>query len=417
LQVDRNLDVTQTSALPTDISDAQSRRAKVSSQARPQIVSALERLDAWIEKHQFTGYEPFDGLSSFLRPLTFGTKFGRQALVQAVKRAPFNVRPWIGIHPATSTKGMGFLARGYLRWNQLQPGKGLNEKADNCLNWLRLNRSPGFSGPCWGNHFDYQTRTYYLPANFPTIVWSSLIGHAFVDCFELTGCEADLQEARGTCEFILRDLPRYPDEKGTCISYVSHADVRVHNANALGAALLSRVYKHTHEQELYETATAALAYTAGHQNPDGSWFYGEPSNLRWIDNWHTAYVLDSFLDYEEGTGDKRFRATSMRGWEFYFGHFFRPDGCPAYYHDRVYPIDIQCASQSIETLCRFGEWNPEAVSTAVRVAEWTIANMQDSSGYFYFQRHPHYVNRTACFHWGQATMLSALSLLLLQLQK
>jgi hypothetical protein len=409
--------MTPTSTLQRKEITVQSAQARVSLQTRDQIGSAIERLDGWIERHQCTGYEPFDGLSSFLRPLTFGTKFGRQVLVQAVKRAPFNVRPWIGIRPATSTKGMGFLARGYLRWNQWRPEKKLQEKAEHCLNWLRANRSAGFSGPCWGNHFDYQTRTYYLPANFPTIVWSTLIGHAFVDSFELTGDESDLQEARGTCEFILRDLPRYPDEKGTCISYVSHADVRVHNANALGAALLSRVYKHTREPELYKTAAEALAYTAGHQNPDGSWFYGEQSNLHWIDNWHTAYVLDSFLDYEEGTGDTRFHAACERGWNFYFEHFFRPDGCPAYYHDRVFPVDIQCASQSIETLCRFSEWHPGAVSTAVQVAQWTIANMQDPSGYFYTQRQPYYVNRTPCFHWGQATMLSALSLLLLQLEK
>ncbi|HEX8814527.1 MAG TPA: hypothetical protein VF753_03415 [Terriglobales bacterium] len=409
--------MTETSTLQASSPGVSPKRANVSPQTLAQITTALERLDTWIEKHDYTGYEPFDGLSSFLRPLTFGTKFGRQALVQAVKRAPFNVRPWIGIRPATTTKGMGFLARGYLRWSQFQPAKKLHEKADYCLNWLRSNRSQGFSGPCWGNHFDYQTRTYYLPANFPTIVWSALIGYAFVDSFELTGAESDLKEARGICEFILRDLPRYPDEKGTCISYVSHADVRVHNANALGAALLSRVYKHTQEAELKQAATEALAYTAGHQNPDGSWFYGEQSNLHWIDNWHTAYVLDSLLDYEEGTGDTRFRAACQRGWEFYYRHFFQPDGCPAYYHNNVFPIDIQCASQSIETLCRFSARTPDALLTAVRVAEWTIANMQDSSGYFYFQRHKSYVNRAPCFHWGQATMLSALSLLLLQLQK
>jgi hypothetical protein len=41
--------------------------------------------------------------------------------------------------------------------------------------------------------------------------------------------------------------------------------------------------------------------------------------------------------------------------------------------------------------------------------------MQDVTGYFYFQRLPRYTNRAACFHWGQATMLSALTALLLRL--
>ena len=379
------------------------------------VKGALTSLEDWIESRDFAAYDPFDGLNSFLRPLTLGTKFGRQALVQLVKRSPVNLRPYLGIRPATSSKGMGFMARGYLRLYRMEEDEAFRTKAEQCLSWLRANRSQGYSGPCWGNHFDYQTRTYYLPAGCPTIVWSSLIGHAFVDAFEISGREEDLHEASGVCEFILRDLPRIRDEKGTCISYVAHADVEVHNANALGAGLLSRVYQHTRKAELYQLATEALDYTVGHQNANGSWFYGEPDNLHWIDNWHTAYVLDSLLDYECGTGDDRFKAARESGWEFYFNNFFLSDGCAKYYHDRVYPIDIQCASQSIETLCRFRA-DERALATAARVALWTIEHMRDESGYFYFQRRPYYLNRTPCFHWGQSTMFSALAFLLLCLQ-
>jgi polysaccharide biosynthesis protein VpsJ len=375
------------------------------------VDSSLFRLERWITENRFQGYEPFDGLESFLRPLALGTKFGRQALVQLVKRCPANLRPFVGIKPATSTKGMGFMARGYLRWNQSAPSNGFQEKADYCLQWLRSNRSSGYSGPCWGNHFDYQTRTYYLAAHHPTIVWSSLIGHAFIDSFELSGKSSDLEEARGVCEFILRDLPRFTDDKGTCIGYVSNTAVLVHNANALGASLLARVYGHTREKELAETAADAMNYTVGHQREDGSWFYGERDDLHWIDNWHTAYVLDSLLDYELGTGDERFHDACQRGWRFYFSHFFLPDGRAKYYDNKTYPIDIQCASQSIETLCRFsGQYEP-ALSAALRVARWTIANMQDSTGYFYFQSRPLYLNRAPHFHWGQATMFSALAML------
>jgi hypothetical protein len=49
---------------------------------------------------------------------------------------------------------------------------------------------------------------------------------------------------------------------------------------------------------------------------------------------------------------------------------------------------------------------------ARKVADWTVTSMQDPSGYFYFQRMPFMVNRTPTLHWGQATMLHALSSLL-----
>jgi hypothetical protein len=380
-----------------------------------QLMAAVASLDGWIRGHGFAAYDPFDGLASFLRPLTFGTKRGRQLLVQGVKRWPWNLRPLLGIRPATSSKGMGFLARAYLRLFQLDGDPAWSARAEECLDWLRAHRSMGYSGPCWGNHFDYQTRSYYLPAGQPTVVWSSLIGQAFVDAFEASGREADLAEARGICEFVLRDLPRHRVGDGVCISYVAHADIRVHNANALAAGLLARVYGHTREGELYEVATQALAYAAQHQNEDGSWFYGEQNNLHWIDNWHSAYVLDSFLDYESCTGNRRFREACRQGWNYYFVRFFEDDGCPRYYHDRTYPIDIQCAAQSIETLCRFRH-ERGALEMSEKVAQWTIRHMRDKSGYFYFQRHPAYLNRTPCFHWAQSTMMSALSLLLLCLQ-
>lgn len=382
------------------------------SRDREHIETSLQALDAWLRANHYKGYEPFDGLNSFLRPLTMGTKFGRQALVQLVKRSPMNLRPWIGIHPATSTKGMGFLARGYLRWSSVAADATMMQQAAECLAWLRENSSSGYSGPCWGNHFDYQTRWVYLPAETPTVVWSSLIGQAFVDYYEESGLESHLCTAAGTCKFILNDLPRHEDRNGTCISYVPCHDVQIHNANALAAGLLARVYKHTRDQALLSCAKDALAYTANHQNKDGSWYYGPSKTFRWIDNWHSAYVLDSFLDYFEATGDRHFHEVCQRGWSYYFEHFFMPNGCPRYYSDGLYPIDIQCASQSIETLCRFRYWHPQALDTAKLVALWTIENMQDDSGYFYFQRARSFVNRVPCFHWAQGTMFSALSALL-----
>ena len=71
---------------------------------------SLQRLDRWLVEHDYKAYDPFDGLSSFLRPLTFYKKFPQQVLQQAVRRNPFNLRPLLGIKPHISTKGMGFLA-------------------------------------------------------------------------------------------------------------------------------------------------------------------------------------------------------------------------------------------------------------------------------------------------------------------
>jgi hypothetical protein len=51
------------------------------------IVRSLEAVEKWIEKHHYRGYEPFDGLTSFLLPLTMNVKQARQALLQGVRRS------------------------------------------------------------------------------------------------------------------------------------------------------------------------------------------------------------------------------------------------------------------------------------------------------------------------------------------
>ena len=93
--------------------------------------------------------------------------------------------------------------------------------------------------------------------------------------------------------------------------------------------------------------------------------------------------------------------------------FIEEDGTPRYYDGRRYPLDIQCASQAIHTLVRLRHLRDDAVETAHRVALWTLGNMQDKEGFFYFRKYPLITNKTPMFHWGQATMLAALSELLL----
>ena len=132
-------------------------------------------LSDWLEENDYRGYDTFDGLNArFLRPFTFETKFLRTVLQQGVRRFPVNLRPVLGIPKEQSSKGMGFLARGFIRLHQTTGDPAWADKAEMALQWLIDNQSQGYSGACWGNHFDYQSRGFYLPKGVPTIVWTSL---------------------------------------------------------------------------------------------------------------------------------------------------------------------------------------------------------------------------------------------------
>src|SRR5438874_7580348 len=98
-----------------------------------QLYESIGRLFEWLEKNDYRGYDTFDGLSSFLRPLTFENKFLRIALQQSLRRFPLNTRPLLGIIKSRSTKAMGFLARGFLRLHASTGDPVWREKAEFAL--------------------------------------------------------------------------------------------------------------------------------------------------------------------------------------------------------------------------------------------------------------------------------------------
>jgi len=376
-----------------------------------QIFESIQLLSGWLERNDYQGYDTFDGLNArFVRPLTFESKLLRTVLQQAVRRFPLNMRPILGVSKGYSTKGMGFLARGFIRLHRATGEQIWADKAQFALKWLIKNQSLGYSGACWGNHFDYQSRSFYLPKGVPTIVWTSLIGHSFLDGYDHFHDERYLNTAVSACEHILRDLKTHADGDSVCISYIPGPDKPVHNANTLGASLLARTYSHTRNESYRKLAEKAIKYTAKYQRSNSSWYYGEPTNLHWVDNFHTAYVLDCFKHYIGSTGDHRFEKNLQTGYDYWKKTFFLQDGTPRYYDYKTLPIDIQCSSQAIDTLVFFSDRDPESISLALRVARWTIENMQDATGHFYYRRYSSWlVNKTPTLHWGQATMLCALA--------
>jgi hypothetical protein len=140
--------------------------AKAAWKAR--IYGSIGQLSRWLEENDYRGYDTFDGLNArFVRPLTFETNLLRTVLLQGVRRFPVNLRPLLEITKEHSSKGMGFLARGFMRLHETTGDQVWADKAEFALQWLIENQSPGYSGACWGNHFDYQARSFYLPMGCP----------------------------------------------------------------------------------------------------------------------------------------------------------------------------------------------------------------------------------------------------------
>jgi glycosyltransferase involved in cell wall biosynthesis/rhamnogalacturonyl hydrolase YesR len=382
--------------------------------AKEAIQESIQRVARWVQEHDYQAYDPGDGDLSFLRYLTFNMHFLRRLLTAAVLREPFHVRPWIGIRPHTSTKGMGYMGWGYVKVYALTKAEEHRRRAEYCFEWLMGNRSTGNEEYCWGNHFSFSTRAGTIPKHTPTIVWSSLIGLAFLEAYEVLGNSKYLDVAASVGEWV-KTLPREQTGQGTCLSYVPFKQSSIHNSNMLGAALLARVAVHTNDRQALELAKDAMTYSCTRQNTDGAWFYGEAQQYHWIDNFHTGYNLDCLKRYIDATGDREFEPNIQRGFQYFKLTFFEADGRPKYYHDKASPVDIQCAAQAIDTLAFFSDTDVESLELAARVARWTISNMQAQDGHFYYRDLGWKKIKTPMLHWGQGTMFKALAHLLCKL--
>ncbi len=382
-----------------------------------QLASSIHRVERWVENHDYKGYEPFDGLSSPLRALTFGNLFLDRLLMQLIRQSPINLRPLFGVKPLDSTIARGYMASGYLVMRKMTGDETYGKKATSCLDWLMENKSPVYSNYSWGKHFDFASRAGRYPKFEPITIWTSLIGFAFLEAYEELRDKKYLDVADSVCAWILK-LPRNRTDSGCCVNYypTEKEGSTIHNHSMMAAALLARTAKHVGNAEYLHLAKDAMKYSCTRQLPNGAWYYGEDPKYHWIDNFHTGYNLDSLRMYMGSTGDRSYEDNLRRAFRFFVDNFIEESGRPKYYHNRAYPVDSQCISQTIETLANFADYDGSALELGQKVAKWTIDNMQDREGYFYYRQYPLMKARTPMLHWAQATTYKALTLLMSKLK-
>lgn len=391
------------------------------------VIASFRRLRAYCEHERWKGWDPYDGLNS--RVLQTVLPLRRSALlrlcvIQGFKRCPVNLRPLLAVPKQHNAKGIGLFLQGYCLLyravtakpelaDALGSAEELQRAVIETADLLLSLRSQGdYHGACWGYNFDWQARRLFLfPAHTPTVVATNFCATALMDAYEVTGRQEYLDVALTSADFVLHDLHRHScgTDGGFLFSYSPlQGNDTVYNASLLGSRLLSYCYHYTKREELREAARESVRACARAQATNGAWVYGMLPVQSWIDSFHTGYNLDGLMAYEELTGDKSFHEVIEKGFQFYIKNFFEADGCPKYYHNRKYPIDIHCPGQLLVTLHRLHRFE-EHRATADKVLDWTLRNMQDRKGYFYYQLKPGKSSKIAYMRWSNAFMFNALS--------
>lgn len=388
------------------------------------MLNSFKKLKLYCEDEGFKGWDPYDGLNSKVfqaLPWLKHSALCRLVMIQGFKRSPWNLRRIAMVPKEHNAKGIGLFLQGYCNLykavvqrpeleNDLGKKEVLLDQINELAELLISLQSKGYSGACWGYNFDWQARRLFLfPRYTPTVVATNFCATALFDAYEVTKNERYKSIALSAAEFVLRDLHRADYNGGFLFSYSPlQGNDTVFNASLLGSKLLSYCYRYTKDERLKEAARGSVVACCNGQAEDGSWVYGMLPVQGWIDSFHTGYNLDGLIAYQENTGDRAFAENIERGFDFYIKNFFNEDGSPKYYHNRQYPIDIHCPGQLFVTLHRLGKFD-EYRELAAKVLEWTLRNMQDRRGYFYYQLKKGISSKISYMRWSNAFMFNALS--------
>ena len=375
--------------------------------------AALLKLLAYCRANDWSGYDPYDALNSrVFQSLPFlNTRLSRLALTQTLKRSPVNIRGLALVPRTQNPKGLALFLSGLLR----VPETVIPDRDALCeymIERLIALRSPDTDYWCWGYSFPWQTRQNIVPAGAPNLVCTSFVASSLLDAYEQDLDPRYLNMAISAAEYILNELYRDDDAEAGFSYPLRSLRIQVHNANFLASALFCRIYRNTKAAKFLNPALKTARYSIGKQNADGSWFYGEASFQKWIDNFHTGYNLCALQTIGEYAETREFESSVQRGFEFYRAHFFREDGATKYFHDRTYPIDIHCVAQSILTLHAFRDVDPGNASLAQATLDWAMRHMWDERGFFYYRILRWGTIRTSYMRWSQAWMWLAISTLL-----
>lgn len=384
---------------------------------KEKINSSLFKLLDWMDKNGWAGYDPFSVLETplflwLLRlPKVLPLRILRHPFFVSLQIAPGFWLEALNCKKQINAKGMGLFAKAYLNLYEKTKNKEYLEKAKECLNWLENNISRGYSGSCWGYPFDWQSHVFY-PKGTPSGVVTSTVGGAFWQAYKLLGEAKYLEICESICNFFMGDLniDRVSKDR-LCFSYTPLDKAHCHNANLFVAEYLIKIGQAVGKDEYVRAGIMATNYTIADQQSNGSWYYHVSTDPYgpFIDGFHTGFILRMLYSIHELTGRQDVLIAAKKGFDYYLENLFDNNILPKYLVGQTYPIDIHACSEGILCLSKLGKFNPLANEVLKKLLNWTIENMQDRDGSFYYMKKKYFTVKVPYIRWGQAWMMNSLS--------
>ena len=357
------------------------------------------------QENDYAGQDPFDSLNS-----KFFTTFPKLkqglfglAWIQLNKRSTVNVRSILGVPAMRNPKGIGLFILGLLEDYQRTQENHYLAEATKLADWLLTQQSDVeiWQHACWGYHFDWNARAFYVPKGKPNVITTIYVAQALYALSEVTDEAKYRTPALDAAHFIVKTLHCKHDGR-EFFAYIPGETAFVHNASLWGAAWVGFVANVTDNAEYKNLALKVARQSVKEQGEDGSWVYGSRHHHQFIDGFHTGYNLEALHVLRTALTTDEFDSAIEQGLAYYKAHLFEQDGTAKYYHNNRYPLDMHCVSQAIFTLLKVG-----GTAEDVQLAEKIIGKAIDSlfmpkKKRFVYQKHKNFTNKINYIRWTQA---------------
>lgn len=389
------------------------------------VRESIESLYQWVKNQDYYGWDPYDALNSkFISKLCFDSPYLEIIATQLNKYSIVNFRPFLRVEKGVDVKGMSLFAQAYSKMYTLTNDKNYESELLNCMLFIKEKSLVSVYGhDCWaGHYYNYRNSdTSTLSPNIPDVITTSNVIKAAIESYTILERDDLIKIAKGGYEFLTNFLLERSKEGDLYLKYTPLSDNKiVINASAEGLTAICKLMHLFNDKDMTEIASNLANFLIKNQSTDGSWVYSKYNNgkIQTQLDFHQGFIVDSLIEYfpfANSNQKKRIISSIKNGSKFYKEKQFFEDGTCHFRYPLKYPIDIHNQAQGIITFSKLAPFNKEFLKFSTKITLWTILNMQDTSGYFYYQKHRFFKNKIPHMRWGQAWMMLALATYLTQL--
>ena len=389
------------------------------SSLRRDAVAAARSHAEWLESYGVTSWDQYD---FWANPL------GRRAKAVYYRRPRLGlplVAPFVLLDAVVPRSRAAFwhrsrfpiadahYAMGCLALAQLD-GPAWVPRAVPFLEALVEQTCPGEADFCWGYPFDWETCFGTWPAGTPLITSTPYCYEAFAAAHAATGAAECLSIMESVGRSAFSRIPAVELAPGVKAAAYSPIDARrVVNASAYRGFLLAAAGTRFSHPSWMEEARAMLAFVRESQQADGSWLYAMDGKDRFVDNFHTCFVLKNLVKANRLLADHTCDDAILRGYAFYKARLLGPGGLPVPFA-RVQRLTLQRRdlydyAEGISLAVLLHDDDPDATAIAGRLVEDLLANWVMPDGHFVTKQTVFGPNTVPYHRWAQAQVFHALT--------